>query len=464
MGGTRSACSVDIYEHPDRGGKHANVTSSIYRLDDDRPGGIRNNGVSSFQVNGCNDTVVAACRHDAYTSQGEDCMYLRGYNYNLDRRRKFNDDNWDNEWDSIVFTNVPGEDADWYAYDRVSHRYTPASPNDGYCGGCRLWPQVKDRGNHANANRDDVWVAQDPPVGHGGIRPCPGGEGYFTSGTGVKCRYKKNDGGASLQSLYASKGSDAGTGQMWVDLANKFCSNPDNIAGNPGDKTCLERDTNSNIAKTYCSVGARIKTDGACTKNNLGNHYTGVVDAYCSTAAGKSDMWCSCLHAKKGRCDLANASEFAGCDDVNRSHNELIEDIPEDSLSGGVRQQLKERKHCRAKICDNPDAYIPDNAMDNCALNLQVCVQDVQVRGHLIDSGINVTCNQEQNINQGGGGGGSDVNEGERNDYTNDPNDKKKKKTKKKSSDVFDNKYALPGGIASFVLCVSCSAALVAVM
>ena len=271
---------------------------------------------------------------------------------------------------------------------------------------------------------------------------CPGAAVTYKRVVGKKnaCFYQDHDDSA-LRTLQSG-----GSASAHVDAKEKFCKLSKNVFKNPGGGICLEYDTAKTLAKEYCSVGARIKTDGACTKNNLGNHYTGVVDAYCSTAAGKSDMWCSCLHAKKGRCDLPNASEFAGCDDVNKAHNELIEDIPEDSLSGGVRQQLKERKHCRAKICSNPDAYIPDKAMDNCALNLQVCVQDVQVAGHLVDSGIDVSCNQEQ-----GGSGGGDVekSKGKRNDYAKGGGggDSKKNFTT----------FAFGGaGLSSSMACMSC--------
>ena len=392
------SCSVDIWNYPDKNPNHlhANVTGTINKFDDARPGGIPNNDVDSFQVNGCNNTVVTACRHDQYHDKGQQCMYLKGYNSNLRWRRKYNDDNWNNEWDSIVFTPVPTEDANNLEYNRVNDHYTPAAPNDGYCGGCRLWPEVKDRNNPANANRDDVWLT-DQAVGYGGVRPCPGGNGYFTSGTGVKCIYSKSDAG-QLETLKNSIGSDTGLSAMYTDLVTRFCNIPDNITKNPGGQTCLERDAGSRIAKEYCMVGDRIKSDGVCTKENLGNFYTELAANFCKTAAGKEDPWCSCYNVMNGVCDTD--SRAAGCAKKRQYWDPLYEATPDE-----FKTLWTGKEHCYGNICSAADGakYLPDGYSPPCQGSINICNQSINVGGSVSASDIKSECNID--ANNGGGGG-----------------------------------------------------------
>ena len=205
----------------------------------------------------------------------------------------------------------------------------------------------------------------------------------------------------NVRALYRAKPD----GKGYLQLREAFCKLDKNVFKNiGGDTTCSAYDSGKTLMKQYCGAGHKIKSDAVCTEANLGTTvHKELVQSYCSSGDGKSDDWCGCIHAKKGKCDLSDASEYAGCDLVNAAHEDLIGDIPSESLSGGVRRQLGERKHCRAKICDDPDRYVPGGAMDNCTLNLQVCVQDVKVAGHLVDSGIEVNCNNKQNVGEDGG-------------------------------------------------------------
>jgi hypothetical protein len=238
-----------------------------------------------------------------------------------------------------------------------------------------------------------------------------------------RCFYDDSD-AEGVRALYDVR-DDGGNLRSYTTVREAFCKMDKNVFKNVGGGVmCSTFDDSKALAKQYCGTGDRIASDAACTLENLGTTaHKQLVETYCSSDAGKSDEWCGCIHAKKGRCDLSNASEYAGCDVVNAAHEDLIADIPQESLSGGVRRQLQERKHCRAKICDDPNRHVPDGAMDNCALNLQVCIQDVDVKGHLVDSGIDITCNNEQNngtdvnngkggVNKNGGsGGGVDKNQ-----------------------------------------------------
>jgi len=401
------SCSVDIWNYEDKRGLHANVTGTINKMDDSRPGGIGNNDVDSFQVNGCNNTVVTACRHDQYHDKGQQCMYLKGYNRHLGWRRKYNDNNWNNEWDSIVFTPVPTEDANNLEYNRENNHYTPASPNDGYCGGCRLWPEVKDRNNPANANRDDVWLT-DQAVGYKGVRPCPGGNGYFTSGTGVKCIYSKSDAG-QLETLKNAIGSDSGLSAMYTNLVTKFCNIPDNITKNPGGQTCLERDSGSRIAKEYCKVGDRIKSDGVCTKENLGNFYTELAEAFCKTTTGKADSWCSCYNVMNGACDTDSGA--AGCVKKKQTFDKLVEATPQE-----YKNSWSQMEPCFGGVCQG-NVFQPAGYNANCNRSVQVCVQDFDIQS-IADSQINATCNLTSNRDTqpsagdgSGGGGGGGIND-----------------------------------------------------
>ena len=274
------------------------------------------------------------------------------------------------------------------------------------------------------------------------------------------------------------KGSYNGEGTGFCEDANNIRE----VVHNDGS-TCynvIARKVNEAAAKqkatTYCEQNlSQIKTD-ECNSDKLGgDKFDSLVKQYCETSEGMSDDWCGCYNAWKGKCNTPDADKYAGCATVNNAHNLLINDIPSDSLSGGTRTQLEERKHCRAKICDNPDVWQPPNVMDNCNLNLQVCIQDVKVAGHLVDSGIEVKCDNTQNVGgsdesteinggsetrtsggggggggsggSGGGGGGSGGGGGIFNI------NKKNKKT-----------YAIGGGVASSMLSLCCTIMVVVLM
>ena len=259
-----------------------------------------------------------------------------------------------------------------------------------------------------------------------GAFPCVNATREIKDGFKKYCFYDDgND--ENVRALYSKKPDSRG----YLQLREAFCKLDKNVFKNiGGDITCSAYDAGKTLAKQYCGAGHKIKSDAECTEANLGTTaHKELVQSYCSSDKGKLDDWCGCINAKKGKCDLSDASEYAGCDLVNAAHEDLIGDIPSESLSGGVRRQLEERKHCRAKICDDPDRYVPDGAMDNCALNLQVCVQDVKVAGHLVDSGIAVNCNNGEG--EAGEAGG---------DSTQKENDKEQK----------GNNYLIFGGVGVF--------------
>lgn len=399
------ACTAYLYQHKNYGGEASAGFSSTFNDVEDN--GFGRNRASSYKLTGdCNSTVISMCRHDQWHSLGEECRYMQGEESNLGHRRKYNDNNWNDDVDSIVVEHVPRANANQMEYDLDNKHYTPASPGDGYCGGCRLWPQVKDRGNHKFADRDDVWMG-DHDVGYGGVRPCPGGSGYFTSGKGIKCIYSKIDDGASLRTLHSTVKNLSGDQrlQMYDHLKHEFCAVGENRNKDVGEARCSVIGDAAALARSYCSVGDRIKTDDSCAKDIVGTKiYSELADAFCKN--NPQDAWCSCYNTFEKVCDTNGAA--AGCANVKEEHDAIMESLPEDKLGEQARRELNNRKTCRANICTGTQKYIPEN-LPGCELDISMCIPEVKIRGNLVDVGINVQCGDEYDSagNQGSGSGAS---------------------------------------------------------
>lgn len=200
-----------------------------------------------------------------------------------------------------------------------------------------------------------------------------------------------------------------------------FCEqtkNLDQVIHHNGD-TCyryLAKKVNVATAKQkatdFCKSRPNAIKSEVCSRENVGKtEYDRLAGIYCDKE-GRKDKWCACYNAFKGKCKI-NPTEYAGCEGVKAEHDKLIGDIPSDQLSGSVRQQFEERMHCRNNVCKVTDGFKPDGA-DKCDMNLQLCIQDVRVAGHLVKSGINLTCNNKQSgettkedaSGSAGGGGG----------------------------------------------------------
>jgi len=200
-----------------------------------------------------------------------------------------------------------------------------------------------------------------------------------------------------------------------TSVGKGFCEQVDNVATviHKNGDTCyryLAKKVNETTAKQkaidFCKANPnQIKTE-LCVRENLGkDEYERLAGQYCDTEEGGQDDWCSCYNAYKGKC--LKSTSLAGCQGVKAQHDELLKDIPDDQLTGTVRQQFEERMHCRNNVCKTTDAFKPEGS-DKCEMNLQLCIQDVKVAGHLVESGISVVCNNKQETG-GAGGGGTDV-------------------------------------------------------
>src|SRR5210317_645955 len=191
------------------------------------------------------------------------------------------------------------------------------------------------------------------------------------------------------------------TWQIFSNLKGDFCAISDNVFKNPGGGTCLEQNAAKDLAKEYCSVGARItgKGDGvACTKDNLDNYYNELAEAYCK-GAGKSKEWCSCYNVTHGVCDRDSAA--AGCDKKRRGFDKLVEGTPSE-----FKTQWNGMEGCFEGVCQGAK-YVPENANQNCDRPVQICVQDFDFNSISGGSTINATCNQNAGTGTSVGDGSS---------------------------------------------------------
>ena len=190
----------------------------------------------------------------------------------------------------------------------------------------------------------------------------------------------------------------------YSSVGKGYCEQVDNLDKviHDNGETCyryLARKVSTVAAKQksadYCKKKLSAIKSELCTPENLGKtKHDALAGKYCETDDGKKDEWCACYNAFTGKCKQENWAEYAGCEGVKNDHKKLIGDIPPDQLSGSVRQQLTDRMHCRNNVCKIMDGFKPDGA-DKCDLNLNLCIQDVNVAGHLIDSGVQLTCNNK---------------------------------------------------------------------
>jgi hypothetical protein len=177
------------------------------------------------------------------------------------------------------------------------------------------------------------------------------GDEYGGSGHEYACVYPKTEG--KLQEVYNALSSDSNRSPMVTDMINRLCVKEENLAFSlPTGGVCAEHEQGREIAKQFCSDGenilteteicsadvltggqstyneilkdycgrdANIKTEG-CAPLNTGDGASGTFEtlarAYCDTATGKSDSWCSCYNVKKHATDgsFCNSNSTAtGC-------------------------------------------------------------------------------------------------------------------------------------------------------
>ena len=185
------------------------------------------------------------------------------------------------------------------------------------------------------------------------------------------------------------KGSNTLT--TWLEQERiKFCEDINNFTKDPGGSagTCIERNTGQALAHQYCGGTDKIKSSAACTRTYLGDaKWVELANAYCNTADGQADPWCSCYNVMNNVCDTnPNAS---GCAEKALSYDVLVEKTPE-----AFRTSWSGRAPCYGLVCQESETgskHIPANANQNCAAPIQICGQSVQAEG-ITESTIDATC------------------------------------------------------------------------
>ena len=214
-------------------------------------------------------------------------------------------------------------------------------------------------------------------------RPCPGGTAYFNSRSGVKCIYSKTD-ADGISVLHNTNNKRQQQPQMLTYLKREFCKVPDNAFKNPGGGTCYESGAGAQIAKEYCSIGDRIATDTNCTEGALSTNYASVAEAFCKSASGKRNQFCSCYNVINGVCD--SDGNAAGCAKKKQIFDKLVEKTP-----ANQRNVWNGKEACFGMVCQGSGKYIPPNANQNCNSSVNICIQDFDL-SQIRDSTVTVSC------------------------------------------------------------------------
>jgi hypothetical protein len=215
------------------------------------------------------------------------------------------------------------------------------------------------------------------------FNPCPGASfKYFNSKPGVRCIYPKT--ASALQTLNsATKKSNMAA--MHTSLAGTFCADSNNVFESPGGQSCLERSTGAALAKTYCEVGSKIKSDPNCTVENMGQaNYDEVAKTYCNTPTGRADTFCKCYNITNGVCDAHPTA--AGCAKKKATFDKLVAATPSDQQDVWSGMEA-----CFGRVCTGTGVFIPPNANQNCDKSVNVCIQDIDI-GSMTDSNITPVC------------------------------------------------------------------------
>ena len=215
------------------------------------------------------------------------------------------------------------------------------------------------------------------------FNPCPGASvKYFNSKSGVRCIYPKT--ASALQTLHSST-KYSNMGEMHASLAGTFCSDSNNVFESPGGDACLLRNEGKRLAKEYCSVGSRIKSDPNCTKENMDvANYDEVAKTYCNTATGRADTFCKCHNITSGVCDAHPTA--AGCAKKKETFDKLVDATP-----SGQKDVWSGMESCFGRVCTGTGVFIPPNSNQNCDKSVNVCIQDIDI-GSMTDSNIQATC------------------------------------------------------------------------
>lgn len=219
-----------------------------------------------------------------------------------------------------------------------------------------------------------------------------------------KCSYDRRnaDGMKKLHSAHKNatpgeRGYKDELGRMYDTVKFKFCEDAENRNKNIGEAKCSKIGDTAKLGRLYCQAGDRVKSDDTCRRDTIGSKVYDELSAnYCKKTP--ADEWCACYNVYSKTCDTNKGA--AGCAKVAEEHDAILESLPSDKLGEQARRELNNRKTCRANICTGA-RFIPQN-LPGCDLKIDMCIQEVKVAGHAVDTGINMNCDKE------GKGGGKD--------------------------------------------------------
>ena len=189
-----------------------------------------------------------------------------------------------------------------------------------------------------------------------------------------------------LTGLYAM--SNCTNGFKWGEMADHFCSKPENFKASIGTGMCKER--NPDTRKEYCKLDDNIVTDtDNCSKDKLGDDdYNDVGISYCkrdgedAKQGGMRQNWCKCYNLDTGVCETN--LDAAGCRDA-RNNVESQKKF----FSAEEYDILRQNMVCRPGTCSN--GFLPKNYQDQCKPTYRICGEDVDI-GLLSNAQLLVKC------------------------------------------------------------------------
>ena len=210
---------------------------------------------------------------------------------------------------------------------------------------------------------------------------------------------------------------------MYEDLVNRLCAKKNNLTFKlPDGNLCAQHSAGKNLAKGFCQEGNNFTTvptvcsasglsavGGQATYNELLKWYCGkggnikearcdalsntdknnLSEAYCKTATGRSDPFCTCYNVVNGVCDRHGSA--AGCAKKKETFDKLVAGTPVDQ-----RNVWSGMESCFGRVCTGAGKYIPPNTNQNCNKTVNVCIQDIDI-GSMTDSNIQAKCDIKSN-------------------------------------------------------------------
>jgi len=303
-----------------------------------------------------------------------------------------------------------------YFMNQISHLWSRDIPTDKYnsemdiVGVIRNGHASVSYGNHnADFLETDKFMKQDPKTtlkvagkhhyphdAAGAVvgEPCPGGKMHFVNSQKVRCYYRN---AAELRALegtiFPAQANDPRVA-MFEDVRSKFCADPENIDEVIKGQKCRVWGGEEETTRALCTSNNHEKLvagDTNCTRTGMPNEdlYETISEEFCT--ANPTHDYCKCFNNLNNKCEGEGKSN-AGCAEVDQVIDDII-----GTLSGEearvARVELANRRHCFGGVCTSEvDTFVPRSRPD-CTLNM--CIQDLQVGGHMVESDVEMTCENQ---------------------------------------------------------------------